>query len=64
MAIEISNNWPLITIKHTRETSLQEKTVPKPPSQDSPDTTVYVERIESESNNTFWEKGTFIDIYI
>ncbi len=63
MALEISNSWPLIPIKPARECTLQEKPAPKPPSQASPDTTIHVKRIESESN-TFWEKGTFIDIYI
>jgi hypothetical protein len=64
MTIEIAHNsWPLIAIPTPGEKAVQEKSAANPPSPHPGDSTIHVTRIESEST-TFWEKGTFIDLYI
>ena len=63
MAIEIGNNWALMPITPPKQNTLQEKLAAGPPSQDSQDPVIRAERIEPETT-TFWEKGTFVDVYI
>ena len=63
MAIEIGNNWAIIPLSPAKENVLQEKLAARPPSQDSQDPVMRAERIESETT-TFWEKGTFVDLYV
>ncbi|UCG67028.1 MAG: hypothetical protein JSW12_08590 [Deltaproteobacteria bacterium] len=63
MAIEIGNNWPLMPITPSKQNTLQERLATGPPSQDSQDSVMRAERIEPETT-TFWEKGTFVDVYI
>jgi hypothetical protein len=63
MTIEILNSWPLMASPIPGEKSVQEKSAANPPLQHPEDSVIHVNRIESEST-TFWEKGTFIDLYI
>jgi len=63
MAIEIRDNCALMPLILVKETALQEKLAARPPSQDSQDPVMRAERIEPETT-TFWEKGTFVDLYV
>ena len=63
MTIEIAHTWPLTAIPTPGEKAVQEKSAANPPSQYVMGSTIHVTRIESEST-TFWEKGTFIDLYM
>ena len=63
MSIEIGNNWPVMAIISPKGNTLQKESIANLPSQNPQDSVIPVNRIEPESN-TFWEKGTFIDIYI
>jgi len=63
MNIEVVNNWPLPVIVQPRDTVLQKNPIADPPSRNSRDFVVPDNPVELESD-TFWEKGTFVDIYI
>jgi len=63
MTAEVVNNWPLPVIVQPKDTALQKSPIADLPSQNSPDFVVLDNPVELESD-TFWEKGTFIDVYI
>jgi len=63
MTIEVVNNWPLPVIVPPKDTALQKSPIADLPSQDSPDFVVLDNPVVLESD-MFWEKGSFIDIYI
>lgn len=63
MTIEVVNNWPLPVIVPPKDTALQKNPIADLPSQNSRDFVVSDNPVELESD-TFWEKGTFVDIYI
>ncbi len=63
MTIEISNNWPVMTIISPKGNALQKDSTAYLPSQNPEDTVILVNSKEPESN-AFWEKGTFLDIYV
>ena len=63
MSIEIDNNFPLMAISLPKLNTLQKKSTSDLPSKNSQNSVILNNMIEPEPNN-FWEKGTFIDLYI
>ena len=63
MSIEIGTNWPLMAIPPSKQNALQKESYTNVPSNNPSDSVILNKVIELESN-TFWEKGTFIDLYI
>ena len=63
MTIEISNNWPVMAILPPKGIAPHKESTANLPSRNPEDSVILVNRKEPESNS-FWEKGTFIDIYI
>jgi len=63
MSIEIDNNFPLMPIALPKVNSLQKESTSDFPSKNPQDSIILDNMIEPEPNN-FWEKGTFIDLYI
>lgn len=63
MTIEISNTWPVMAIIPTKESAPRKESTANLSSRNPEDSVILVNRKEPESN-VFWEKGTFIDIYI
>jgi hypothetical protein len=63
MTVDIINNWPLMVIPPAGDNTLQKENPPHflPQNRQKP----IIMDIKTERNSgTFWEKGTFIDIYI
>lgn len=63
MTIEIGNNWPVMAVIPPKGNYPQKESTANFPLQNPEDSAIPVNRIEHESN-TFWEKGTFLDIYV
>ena len=63
MDIRVGNNWPLMIVTPTKETALQKEKTANLTSHNPQDLVILDEGVKHESS-TFWEKGTFIDIYI
>jgi len=63
MNIEVANNWPLALVPLHREKLLQCDFTSPISTQNHPNSTTFSKVSEIESNE-FWEKGSFIDIYI
>jgi len=63
MSIEIDNNFPLMAISLPKLNTLQKESTSDLPSKNSQNSVILNNMIEPEPNN-FWEKGTFIDLYI
>jgi len=63
MSIEIDNNFPLMAISIPKANALQKESTSGLPSKNPQDSIILDNMIEPEPNN-FWEKGTFIDLYI
>ena len=63
MSIEIDNTFPLMPIVLPKVNSLQKESIPDLPSKNPHDSIILDNMIEPEPNN-FWEKGTFVDLYI
>jgi len=63
MSIEIDNNFPLMAIPIPKANALQKESTSYLPSKKPQDSIILDNMIEPEPNN-FWEKGTFIDLYI
>ena len=63
MSIEVVNNWPLSVIVPPKDTAIQKNSIADLPSQNSQDFAASDNPVELESDS-FWEKGTFVDIYI
>jgi len=63
MGIEIGKNWPLTVVNVSEGSALQNKSVTDLVSQPSQDSAILDIKAELEPA-PFWEKGTFIDIYV
>jgi len=63
MSIEIDNAFPLMAIALPKVNTLQKESIPDLPSKNPHDSIILDNMIEPEPNN-FWEKGTFVDLYI
>jgi hypothetical protein len=63
MSIEIDNAFPLLPIVLPKVNSLQKEFTSDLPSKNSQNSALLNNMIKTEAN-TFWEKGTFIDLYI
>ena len=62
MSIEVGNNWPLMVIVPPKDNALQKSSIANLPLQNPQDFVVLDNPVELESD-TFWEKGTFVNIY-
>ena len=62
MTAEVGNNWPLMVIVTPKESVHQKSSNVNLPSQNPQNFVVMDNPVELESD-TFWEKGTFVDIY-
>ena len=63
MTIDSVNNWPLIVVPSPENKALQKETALHLPSQDHQRPVILDNQTDRESD-IFWEKGTFINIYI
>ena len=63
MSIEIDNTFPLMRIALSKVNTLQKESTSNLPSKNPQNSVVLNNMIEPEPN-TFWEKGTFVDLYI
>ena len=63
MSIEIDNTFPLMPIALPKVNRLHKESIPDLPSKNPQNSVIPDTMIEPEPN-TFWEKGTFIDLYI
>ena len=63
MNIEVANTWPLVLVPLPRKKVLQSDFTAPISTQNHPNSTTFSKVSEIESNE-FWEKGSFIDIYI
>jgi hypothetical protein len=63
MTVDIINNWPLMVISSADDNALQKQTSPYFLSQNL-HKPIIMDIITERSSGTFWEKGSFIDIYI
>ena len=63
MSIEIDNAFPLMPIALPKVNTPQKEYTSGLPSKNPQDSIVLDNMIEPEPNN-FWEKGTFVDLYI
>lgn len=64
MTVDTGNSLSLVTLKLAKENALQKRpsaTLPSLNLQES--RTLNSRRIEIESGDTLWEKGTFLDLY-
>lgn len=63
MTVDIINNWPLMVIPSADDNALEKQTSPHFLSQHRQKPTITDIKTERNSD-IFWEKGSFIDIYI
>ena len=63
MSIEIDNTFPLTPIALPKVNALQKESTSYLPSKNSQDSIILDTMIEHE-HCAFWEKGTFLDIYV
>ena len=63
MPIEIDNTFPLMPIALSKVKTLQKESTSDLPLKNPQNSVILNNMIEPEPN-TFWEKGTFIDLYI
>ena len=63
MSIEIDNTFPLMPIDLSKVNTLQKESTSNLPSK-NPQHSVPLNNMIEPEPNTFWEKGTFIDLYI
>ena len=62
MEIKANSNWPLMVAIPPKKSSIQKIPTANLPSKNPRDPVIQDDTIELESN-TYWEKGTFIDLY-
>ena len=63
LTIDIENKWPLIVATLPGEKALQKELTPNLPSR-YPQKPIVMDNGVKLKSDTFWEKGSFVDIYV